>query len=304
MNETGLRVQSQNMVTSLEVLADAADLLPKNPSSVSRLDSANSVWTAEFEDQSRAIFKYFRRHSPNNDHFKSELSVYESNPTNEILPQVLLSDQNKRLIVFEYIDQVEPINFKIGSLLEKTTRSIRKLENNPQFQNSRPSFLNSWLDNDFKFGPAENIVLSAAKNCDTIVDSISRLVGDWSSDSQLHGDLKLTNFLFTSNQFYIIDWETVCFGPVEWDSAGLLQSLILEIVSKGPRLHWSTTQAQELIEILENANQKLIDAMTARLVQTSMEATQTALRVPVVAANILQAAEYISSRNFNFLAKI
>ena len=303
MEELGSRVSSSGAVSSLEVFADVADLMRKAPISVSRLDSANSVWVAEFGDGSKVIFKYFRRHFPKFDRFKSERTVYESNANSKILPTLILSDSYRRLLVFEYIDQVDLTAFTINSLLENTIRKIGELVNEVRFENSRPLFFDSWLDEGFNFGPAENIILMTAKKSKTIASSISRLIGSWSTESLLHGDLKLSNYLFTADRFYIIDWETVCYGPEEWDSAGLLQSIILEIVSKGPRLQWSITQAPELTALLLDANQMLIDAITARLVQSSMEATQTSLRIPVVAANILQSAEYISARNFDFLAK-
>lgn len=304
MKELGSGVSSSGAVSSLEVFADVADLMRKAPVSVSRLDSANSVWVAEFGNGSKVIFKYFRRHFPKFDRFKSERTVYESNANSKILPRLILSDPYRRLLVFEYIDQVDLTAFTIKSLLENTIGKIGELVNEVRFENSRPLFLDSWLDEDFNFGPAENIILRTAKKSITIASSISRLIGSWSTESLLHGDLKLSNYLFSADRFYIIDWETVCYGPEEWDSAGLLQSVILEIVSKGPRLQWSVAQAPELTALLLDAEQTLIDAITARLVQSSMEATQTSLRIPVVAANTLQAAEYISARNFDFLAKI
>jgi len=299
MEELGSGVSSSGAVSSLEVFADVADLMRKAPVSVSRLDSANSVWVAEFGDGSKVIFKYFRRRFPKFDRFNSERTIYS-----KILPELILSDPYRRLLIFEHIDQVDLAAFTIKSLLENTIRKIGELVNEVQFENSHPLFLDSWLDENFNFGPAENIILMTAKKSKTIANSISRLIGSWSTESMLHGDLKLSNYLFSADQFYIIDWETVCYGPEEWDAAGLLQSIILEIVSKGPRLKWSIAQAPELTAFLLDANQMLIDAITARLVQSSMEATQTSLRIPVVAANILQAAEYISARNFDFLAKI
>jgi len=304
MDDTGSQVQKIGAVSSLEVFADAADLMTKDPFSVSRLDSANSVWLTELVDGSKAIFKYFRRNFPNIDHFNTERLISNSNPNSNALAKIILSDQNKQLIVFEYINQVGLTNFAIRSLLENTIGEIENLTLEEQIQNRCPSFLDSWLDVQFSFGPAENIILATARKCETIADSISRLICEWKNESLLHGDLKLSNYLFTKSGFLIIDWETVCFGPVEWDKAGLLQSVILEIISKGPQNEWATTQTSEVIAILANANQKLIDAMVARLVQSSMEATQTSLRIPVSAANFLQAAEFISIGNFDFLDKL
>lgn len=289
---------------SLTAFADSNRFLNGRTVSVSRLDSANAVWLCEGSNSTKVILKYFDLSDHGRDHFNSELGVYQGNLNSAWLPNLVTSDANFNLLVLEYIEQRSTPSVSIKQLIQNTSVMMGQLSFDSELHRHVPGIIGLWHDHEARLNSSEAIILEVAKSTMTIFRSVTRLVESWQEIAHLHGDLKLANFLFTEDSFRVIDWESHCMGPACWDSAGILQSVILELLSKGPQSSWATEQVPALHDLLLEGSEDLIDCVIGRLVQSSLEASQMSEKVTVLSANLLQVADFIGRYEFSFLSSL
>jgi len=272
--------------------------------SVSRLDSANNVWLCESLDGTKIVLKYFDLSDHGRDHFNSELSVYQGNLNCAWLPKLVTSDADFNLLALEYIEQRNTPSISIQRLIQDTSAMMNQLSFDGDLHRHVPAIIGLWHDHEVRLNPSEAIILQVARTTIAISQSVTRLVNSWQEIAHLHGDLKLANFLFTDDSFRVIDWESRCMGPASWDLAGIVQSVILELVSQGPQSSWATEQLPAMQELLSKGSDDLIDCVIGRLVQSSLEASQMSEKVTVLSANLLQIADFIGRHDFSFLRSL
>lgn len=288
-------------INSIAVFNDAGKYLDKAPKSATRLDSANQVWLCEFVDGERVVLKYFEPSGHSREHFNSEFRIFQLNPLSAALPNLLFSDPHRLLLGLEYIEQSKTPPISIDSLIELAHEMTCGLLFDSDLHNHVPGIISIWGDHNMKLAVSEGILLSAAHASNPIESRLTRIVNLWQPDAHLHGDLKLANLLFSDSSFRIIDWESHCLGAFHWDTAGLIQSTLLDMLVKGPYHEWSVQQIPNIRRLLNKGPDELIDSVVARLLQSSLEASQTLERVSILSANLLQIADFIARGDHSFL---
>jgi hypothetical protein len=299
-----VRRVNTNPITSLAVFNRAAQYMSGNIVSVSRLDSANHVWLSESKDGQKLIFKYFSPNDHAHQHFHSELRIYLDNPSSSLLPRLVDFDIQRNLLVLEFIERTFTPTLSLADLINQALALTSELSFDSDLHQHLPGIVGTWNVDQSALEGSEQILLAAARATPSIAERVDRLTNNWSRQCHLHGDLKIANFLFTGDSFRIIDWESHCTGPTYWDTAGVIQSAILEIISHGPYEHWCRQQVPIIDTYLSNGPTELTDALITRLVQSSLEASQTIDKVSVLSANLLQISDFISRGECSFLEYI
>jgi hypothetical protein len=288
-------------INSIVVFNDARKYLDKAPKSATRLDSANQVWLCEFVDGERVVLKYFDPSGHSKEHFDSEFRIFQLNPLSSALPNLLFSDSQRLLLGLEYIEQSKTPPVSIDSLIELAHEMTCGLLFDADLHSHVPGIIGIWENHNVKLAVSEELLLSTAHASDPIESCLTRIVNLWKPDVHLHGDLKLANLLFSDSSFRIIDWESHCLGPIHWDSAGLIQSCLLDSLAKGPYHEWSIQQIPIIRLLLDEGPDELVDSVVARLLQSSIEASQTLDRISILSANLLQLADFIARGDHSFM---
>jgi hypothetical protein len=267
---------------------------------VTRLNGANSVWECSSADGPVAVLKNYARDHHTEEHFYSETYLLEQNCDRPFLPRLLHIDESALTAVLAYELSDSGSNVRIISLLQ-AIQEFSHLQLPEHLHLDKPGICTSWIKGGAHLGIAENLVLAVAQQRVALTNCMERFTASWTHETTIHGDLKLSNIRLQNSTFKIIDWETVGKGPKHWDSAGLIQSILLEIVGNGLLQSWAREQLDEIKMILEVADQPLIDALVVRMVQSALEAAQRATLVPQFAAVVLQLAEHLATGNLQIL---
>ena len=100
--------------------------------------------------------------------------------------------------------------------LQRTTTAV------PDYRHWLDLFATSLFDDD----EMSNLDIEGRKDLRTAYNELRvRLDSYPSSSFRIHGDPHIGNFLRASNDLVLIDFETVCTGPPEWDLASLEPSV-------------------------------------------------------------------------------
>ena len=132
---------------------------------------------------------------------------------------------------------------EVSDSLEQAHRALQRTATSvPDYRHWLDLFAASLFDDD----EMSNLDVEGRNDLRTAYNELrARLDSYPSSTFRLHGDPHLGNFLRVSNDLVLIDFETVCTGPPEWDLASLDPSVA----------HlYSTTIDEELLGLLRIMN--------------------------------------------------
>jgi len=271
-----------------------------NITEVTRLNGANSVWRCTSGDEHVAILKNYTRDNHAQEHYFAEAYLLEKNSSFEFLPKLIHKSDVEMTSIFRY-EKLAP-NSRIQ--LQEILSAIFDFSNlllPDHLHRDKPGICGSWAQGSSHLGTAENLVLAVARKRPVLAKSLEAFTRNWNQDSIVHGDLKLANTRIMNDSFKIIDWETVGFGSKFWDAAGLVQSLLMEIVREGELEDWSRNQMGQIKNLLTSKNEEFTDTLIVRMVQSSVEAAQRSTLVPRISAAFLQLAEYIALNEIGVL---
>ncbi len=163
--------------------------------------------------------KYILKCYSDVERYNSEYSFYLSNANNKYIPRLLFSNTDLLIMLIEKIDgeslydcwylfderKREDIILEL-TLFLKTIHSIK--DSAYDFENYIVNKLNNYLD--------------AVRNLFD-VDSYKKIINKYSyvlcsdSFSLIHGDLHFDNIFLTDSGLKTIDFETSCYGPIDYE---------------------------------------------------------------------------------------
>jgi serine/threonine protein kinase len=138
---------------------------------------------------------------------------------------------------------------------------------------------------------AENIVLNVVRDSDWFESLVLSCNNLWGNDAVVHADIKLSNIILGQDSIKIIDWENVSLGNVNWDVAGIIQSLFVEVFTNSKDSPWCRDQLLNLQSSDFSLPGNAIDFLSLRAVQTATELCQNSAMIPEAAVRILELAE-------------
>jgi len=289
---------------SLKAFHDAKELCQVAPTEVLRLNGANSVWLVVRNEEPVAVMKYFESGLHSHSHFEIELEFLKINSKKTFLPEVLIEDSHRKLLVLEYFKNTEDSRVDLSDLVALIREEIPSLRLPKSAHNGPVGILSWWEDGLKNFGTGERIVLEIARSQQDFRDAIEHLKSSWSPDVLIHGDLKLQNLMLGADSPLVIDWESVGLGVRGWDEAGLLQSVLVEAALEKNMASWAKQNIPILIDHVETASPQIKDALVARLIQTAIEYAQSSEAVPSDSVDVLQIAKYVCENNWHFLEEM
>lgn len=303
LQRTTLMRRLGNTMDSVSAFSHAARVLDSKIRQVSRLNGANSVWECTAEYGPFAVIKNYARDHHSEEHYFSETFLLEQNKGRGFLPSLMHVDESAFTAILAYEGSNPDSTVEFAAIV-RAIQEFPSLTLPAHIHLDLPGICSSWANGGAHLGIAENLVLTVARQRSALSTCVERFSNDWAHETTIHGDLKLANVRLQAQTFKIIDWETVGMGSKYWDTAGLTQSILLEIIGKGSLENWARSQMVAVKELLCNADQAFNDALVTRLVQSALEAAQKSTLVPQFSASVLQLAEYLASENREILESL
>jgi hypothetical protein len=284
-------------VNSLKAFKQAQWLFNGNCVQVNRLNGANSVWDCLSEEGSLGVLKYYPRDEHGRLHFQSEVEMLTLNQS-DYLTQLIWSDPHERCAAFEYADSDVSTPVALSSILNMLENQLPSFSIPDTVHHDAPGILAWWRDGSPDFGPSQQALLHFVRTQEWFEESGTVLEKSWTKDVPLHGDMKLSNLRLGPNGFKVIDWEIIGYGIRGWDSAGLIQSCIAELLVDGDFAPWIRRNQMALSDWLQSADKLLRYALSFRLVQTAIESASRQVPAPLHAAGLIQLASDSAAGNF------
>ncbi len=170
-----------------------------------------------------------------------------------------------------------------------------------QFREVRPWILTLHDPSICPYRPmnqADRYVLGVLRSAPSI-QALSQLLKGWSYNGLIHGDLKISNVLFTDDLTpedpLVVDWELAGIGDVAWDLASIVHSIIhVEVASKHgtqqggaipevPNLPWTSVFIRVLLDQFKARSRhalkrqwedRFVAYVGAKLIQACLEETR------------------------------
>lgn len=171
----------------------------------------------------------------------------------------------------------------------------------------------TWFSSDAKqrrpqgLANAQLRLLAAVSDDPGLRRAVARVRGLWDErpTSLIHNDLQLGHVIVDSTAFsdggsariVFVDWEFARSGPAQWDYAGIVQSLLSEVVLK--QVPWSDDVAllvRTLYRVGAHDNAPFADLVALRLLQTAIELETAAGQISTLSAPICQLAVSLAKR--------
>lgn len=289
-------------MNSLRAFADAATLFSKDITNVSRAGTANSVWLCSTDEGPKFVIKYFQNNAHGQIHFESERQFLEINRYS-FLPNILYSNKEHYSITSEYV--FEDLNSKVTllALVNDLKYSFPLLEIPFQAHSEPPGIL-SWDESHFLDSVAQRMAMNVIQGTEWFKPYKRILNESWLPEVAVHGDLKLSNILLSTNQAIYIDWENVSKGPRFWDLSGLLQSILSEIVARGRNRFWAIANLETCLHLISELDDLTRMAVCLRTIQSAIEYSTNSSQIPIHAVNMLQIAEFIAEKKYPEVKKL
>lgn len=240
------------------------------------------------------VLKYFENSEHGMLHFKAESNFLVVNQGAGFIPKLIWKDETRGSFASQYIEQDKNNLPQVVDLINEMTSKFNILKV-PFAAHEGPSGILSWWKNSYQFpATAQNLILETARNLVWFKPASESVAANWKNEGVIHGDMKLQNIIISKAGLFILDWENASLGPIEWDVAGLLQSVIVETVQANEFGPWAASQVREAVAYMKISSRNLLETVALRLVQSAIELSAGADLVSVQAANCLQLADFIA----------
>ncbi len=185
-----------------------------------------------------------------------ENAAFES--LTKLLPDLLLYDQDRQLLVLELLPEAENaavahrrlgrcprvIGRRLGDALGRyhgaDIERHRAAFHEDVFAPQRPWILSFDLDGEktpYGLSPANEELLRRVRAEPAIVAGLAELRREWRLDALIHGDMKWENCVLYPRlapvedlRLKIVDWEAATLGDARWDAGSLLSSYLSSLV--------------------------------------------------------------------------
>jgi hypothetical protein len=288
-------------LNSYQAFIDANRHFPEEVSAVRRTNSANSVWIASDSAGTVGVLKYHDLNGHQATHSSNEINLYASNLGSPFIPSLIASDSAQGLIALDFEFSEYAIDIPIDALLAEIGMITSSLNSDWLTDFHPPGILAWWGSESETSVGSKHIIKQLAEQHEWCFGAVEAAQEGWEEDGLIHGDMKISNLLLRSNAVKLIDWESVTLGPPEWDAAGLIQSVLCEIIVQGSFADWARRQLPDVVEIVSRTSSLQRAFLVSRLLQSSIEYSNGSHMVSRTSANILQVAEYIGTNQLHKL---
>jgi len=286
-------------VDSLSVFTDAARLNNATPQYVERIDSKNSTWRVQATETEWQFFKYFldSDNDLSHDHFTFESDIFNLNPNNLHLPTCLYIEAKSRLIVTKYLEsQNEP--WELVKLVEKYRQAFSTFKFGSRMHYEFPSSVTSLTKKPVSLSDGQFLVWQAIQSSRSLFGLEDLIQELWSPDVVVHGDLKLSNLLFTQDSLVVTDWESISLGPSGWDEAQLTSSFIVSELKMVSLFGEDPSKITRGLESIATRETDFLSLVSYWIVQNVFLECGEEPHVPYYAGTGLQIAESILEGNW------
>lgn len=287
---------------SIRAFADAAIHSSEAITNISRAGTANSVWLCSTDEGPKFVIKYFPKNAHGQIHFESERQFLETN-SYLFTPKLLSSNQEDYTIILEYVVEDLDSNVTFLDLVNDLEYNFPLLTIPFQAHIVSPGIL-TWDESRLLDSVAQRLAMNVVRGTDWFKPFTRILNESWLPEVVVHGDLKLSNIILSTNQAIYIDWENISLGPHFWDLSGLLQSILCEIVTQGRNRFWAMRNLETCLQFINELDELTRMAVCLRTVQSAIEYSTNTSQIPIHAANLLQIAEFIAEKKYSEFRKL
>ncbi len=315
---------------------------------LSQTQSRNSIFRISFGDKSGLFVKqlismdsqnsYLMQKDATAQYLIQHSDIYKK--AKGYIPKYLGYDLKNHVLVSEYYPNAQNL---LENILENNSLSLTfgkelatlftcyhqkisdKTDSNSslQFFTQQVPWIMNITDSYMQSSMQNQAVITTILNDKVLVDNLELLRTNWKTESLIHGDIKLTNFIITKSgakeKLKLIDWEISDLGDPLWDIAGLIQSYIstwafsLTNQTNGNSSHTGLNNitSDSLKEVITDfwqhyvslskinktdVKEKFLKTMqytAARLLQTAFEANQFSSEITLSSVRLIQLSQNI-----------
>ena len=290
-------------LNSYRAFRDANRLAKGNVSLVSDFGTSNSVWICKNGEEELFVIKYFPEDDHGILHYKAEKELISGNQSLDFIPELIGYDEDNNWLATRFIKSKQTSVVKLKEVLNVITKEFDNLDLSFQAHDFPPGILNSNFGT-YKNSPLQTVIEAELRDLLWYPEYMQEIKSDWSRNSIIHGDMKLSNLVMHENHVTIFDWENVSFGSREWDYVGILQSVVVESLGSREIRLWSIKNLKFCIDKIIELDDFGRKCFALRCVQSAFEFTSTASLMPRLAVNMMQIADYAANKDESKLRKI
>jgi hypothetical protein len=288
---------------SISAFLRAGQFLGSSPKAVFRSSSANSVWFVETEIGVQFVIKSFDGDEHSRLHYVAESQFLLANAESEFVPELLAKSDQDSWFVMPFYEHVESADFDLNAVLKIIDERFAEL-NVPFFvHDDLPGILAWGKTNTEISSPVQRIILEVMRETSWFNFACLQVSENWLVGDIVHCDVKLANIQITLAGPVFLDWENVSRGPKNWDIAGLVQGIVVEILQTGPKAAWARSQLPATLDYLSECDDMTLRSVALRTVQSAFEMSKDDRLFTSSAANLLQCADMIATRSIGDLAE-
>ena len=272
---------------------DANRLTKNGITSVVDSGTSNSVWICSRNSEEILAIKYFQDNDHGKLHYLAEKELLVKNQNCSFIPEIIDFDDNFKWVATKFAETNLKSVLTLKDVINVIRQNFQVLNVNYHAHESLPGILESTFNISRNSSILRILEMELEKTLWYQAD-LEYVRDSWQFESLIHGDVKLANIVLGQDAIKIFDWENVTSGRPEWDTVGLLQSVLFEALGAFKSTAWARQYLHDCIEEILSLDEFSRRAFVIRCVQSAFEFSAAADLIPKLAVNMIQIAEYVS----------